>query len=169
MRGTNQWTMIQGLYGLQQVVDLNEFKDICKHLAKHLEPFLVNHDRRKRNKNYRSHEGRIVLSTKQMTALPKWTHESSGHVVADSMLKQFNKWLHTTRTDEKLGRTLQPIVERSPCRSWNPGDLRDRGLYSTLPMLQCASRILHGDCIEVPNFGGYDCALLVICGLTSYT
>ena len=50
-----------------------------------------------------------------------------------------------------------------------PGDIRDRGLYSTLPIHHCANSVLYVDYTDMPKFGGYDFALLVTCGLTRFT
>ena len=102
-------------------------------------------------------------------ALLKWTHESSGHVGADRTLRLFKQWFHTTWTDDQLRKTLQPIVDKCPCRSCKPGDIRDRGLYSTLPIPHCANSVLYVDYTEMPKFGGYDFALVVACGLTRFT
>ena len=57
-------------------------------------------------------------------------------------------------------KTLQPIVDKCPCRSCKPGDIRDRGLYSTLPILECANSVLYVDYREMPKVGGYDFALV---------
>ena len=70
----------------------------------------------------------------RVPALLKWIHESSGHVGADRTLRLFKQWFHTTWTDDQLRKTLQPTVDKCPCRSCKPGDIRDRGLYSTLPI-----------------------------------
>ena len=75
---------------------------------------------------------------------------------ADRTLRLFKHWFHTTRTDDQLRKTLQPIVDKCPCRSCKPGDIRDRGLYSTLPIPHCANSVLYVDYTEMPKFGGYD-------------
>ena len=49
------------------------------------------------------------------------------------------------------------------------GDIRDRGLYSTLPIPHCANSVLYVDYTEMPKFRGYDFALVVTCGLTRFT
>ena len=49
------------------------------------------------------------------------------------------------------------------------GDIRDRGLYWTLPIPHCANSVLYVDYTEMPKFGGYDFALVVTCGLTRFT
>ena len=59
-----------------------------------------------------------------------------------------------------------PLV---PWRSCKPGDICDRGLYSTLPIPHCANSVLYVDYTEMPKFGGYDFALVVTCGLTRFT
>ena len=128
-------TMIRPLDGLQQSEYLKEFANIYKRLEKRLEPLLVNQDQWKRDKSYLGHGDRIVVPTDRVPALLKWTHESSGHVGADRTLRLFKQWFHTTWTDDELRKTLQPIVDKCPCRSCKPGDIRDRGLYSTLPIL----------------------------------
>ena len=60
-------------------------------------------------------------------------------------------------------------MDKCPYRSCKPGDIRDRGLYSTLPFPHCANSVLYVDYTETPKFGGYDFALLVTCGLTRFT
>ena len=50
-----------------------------------------------------------------------------------------------------------------------PGDIRDRGLFSTLPIPHCANSVLYVDYMEMPKFRGYDFALVVTCGLTRFT
>ena len=102
-------------------------------------------------------------------ALLKWTHESSGHVGANRTLKLFKQWFHSRWTDDQLRKTLQPIVEKCPCRPCKLGDIRDRGLYSTLPIPHCAYSVLYVDYTEMPKFGGYDFAQVVTCGLTRFT
>ena len=134
-------TMIRPLDGPQQSEYLKEFGDIYKRLEKRLEPLLVNQDQWKRDKSYLWHEKRIVVPSDRVPALLKWTHESSGHVDADRTLRLFKQWFHTTWTDDQLRKTLQPIVDKCPCRSCKPGDIRDRGLYSTLPIPHCANRL----------------------------
>ena len=135
-------TMIRPLDGLQQSEYLKEFGDIYKRPEKHLEPLLVNQDQWKRDKSYLWHEDRILVPSDRVPALLKWTHESSGHVGADRTLRLFKQWFHTTWTDDQLRKTLQPIVDKFPCRSCKPGDIRDRGLYSTLPIPYCANSVL---------------------------
>ena len=110
-----------------------------------------------------------MVPSDRVPALLKWTHESSGHVGADRTLRLFKQWFHTTWTDDQLRKTLQPIVDKCPCRSCKPGDIRDRGLYSTLPIPHCANSVLYVDYTEMPKFGGYDFALVVTCGLTRFT
>ena len=162
-------TMIRPLDGLQLSEYLKEFGDIYKRLEKRLEPLLVNQDQWKRDKSYLWHEDRIPVPSDRVPALLKWTHESSGHVGADRTLRLFKQWFHTTWTDDQLRKTLQPIVDKCPCRSCKPGDIRDRGLYSTLPIPHCANSVLYVDYTEMPKFGGYDLALVVTCGLTRFT
>ena len=76
---------------------------------------------------------------------------------------------YSTWTDDQLRKNLQPIVDKCPCRSCKPGDIRDRGLYSTLPIPQCANSVLYVDYTEMPKFGGYEFTLVVTCGLTRFT
>ena len=110
-----------------------------------------------------------MIPSDRFSALLKGTHESSGHVGADRTLRLFKQWFHTTWTDDQLRKTLQPIVDKCPCRFCKPGDIRDRGLYSTLPIPHCANSVLYMDYTEMPKFGGYDFALVVTCGLTRFT
>ena len=49
---------------------------------------------------------------------------------ADRTLRLFKQWFHTMWTDDQLRSTLQPIVDKCPCRFCKPGDIRDRGRYS---------------------------------------
>ena len=88
---------------------------------------------------------------------------------ASRTLGLFKQWFHCTWTDDQLRKTLQPIVDKCPCRSCKPWDIRDRGLYSTLPIPHCANSVLYVDYTEMPKFGGYDFALVVTCGLTRFT
>ena len=162
-------TMIRPLDGLKQVEYLKEFGDISKRLKKRLEPLLVNQGRWKKDKTYLWHEDRIVVPNDRIPALLKWTHESSGHVGAHRTLKLFKQWFHSTLSDDQLRKTLQPIVDKCPCRSCKPGDIRYRGLYSTLPIPHCANSVLYVDYTEMPKFGGYDFVLVVTCGLTRFT
>ena len=64
---------------------------------------------------------------------------------------------------------LHPNVDKCPCRSCKPGDIRYRGLYSTLRIPQCANSVLYVDYMEMPKFGSYDFALVVTSGLTRFT
>ena len=136
-------TMIRPLDGLHQAEYLKEFGDIYKRTEKRLEPVLVNPEQWKRDKSYLWHEDRIVVPSDRVPAILKWTHESSGHVGADRTLRLFKQCFHTTWTDDQLRKTLQPIVDKCPCRSCKPGDIRDRGLYSTLPFPHCANSVLY--------------------------
>ena len=162
-------TMIRPLNGLRQVEYLKEFGEIYKRLEKRLEPVLVNQEHRMRDKTYLWHEDRIVVPNDRISALLNWTHECSGHVGADRTLRLFKQWFHSTWTDHQLRKTLQPIVDKCPCRFRKPGDIRDRGLHSTLPIPHCANSVLYVDYIEMPKFRGYDFALVVTCGLTRFT
>ena len=162
-------TMIRPLDGLKQVEYLEEFEDIYKRLEKRLEPVLVNHEQWKRDKTYLWHEHQIVMPSNRIPALLKWTHESCGHVGADCTLKLFKQWFHSTWSDDQLRKTLQPIVDKCPCRSCKPKDIRDRDLYSNLPIPQCANSVRYVDYTEMPKFGGYDFALVVTCWLTRFT
>ena len=148
---------------------MKEFADIYKRLEKRLEPVLVNQEQWKRDKTYLWHEDRIVVPSDQIPALLKWTHESSGHVGANRTLRLFNQWFHSAWTDDQLRKTVQPIVDKCPCRSCKPGDIRDTGLYSTLPIPYCANCVLYVEYTEMPKFGGYDFAVVVTCGLTRST
>ena len=109
------------------------------------------------------------MPSDRIPALLKWTHESSGRVGANRTLRLFKQWFHSTWTDDQLQKTLQPIVDKCPCRSCKPGDIWDRGLYSTLPIPDYANSVLYVDYTEMPKFGGYDFALVVTCGLTRFT
>ena len=151
-------TMIRPLDGLRQVEYLKEFGDIYKRLDKRSEPVLFNLEQWKRYKTYLWHEDRRV----------KWTHESSVHVEASHTLGLFKHWFHSTWTDDQLRNILQPIVDKCPCRSCKPGDIRNRGLYSTLPIPHCATSVLYVDYTEMHKFGGYDFALVVTCGMTRF-
>ena len=162
-------TMIRPLDGLQQVEYLKEFGNIYKRLGKRLKPVLVNQEHWKRDKTYLWQEDQIVVPSDRIPALLKWTHESSGYVGADRTWKLFKKWFHSTWSDDQLRKTLQPIVDRWLCRSYNPADIRDTGLYSTLPIPHCANSVLYVDHTEMPKFWGYDFALVVTCGLTRFT
>ena len=88
---------------------------------------------------------------------------------ANRTLRLFKQWFHSTWTDDQLRKTLQPIVDKCPCRSCKPGDITKRGLYSTLPIPHCANSVLYVDYTQMPKFGGYDFALVVTCGLTRFT
>ena len=81
----------------------------------------------------------------RIPAFLKRTHESSGQVGANHTLKLFKQWFHSTWTDDPLRKTRQPIVDKCPCRSCKPGDIRDRGLYSTIPIPHCANSVLYVD------------------------
>ena len=74
-----------------------------------------------------------MVPSDRVPALLKRTHESSSHVGAARTLRLFKQWFHTTWSDDELRKTLQPIVDKCPCRSCKPGDIRDRGIYLTLP------------------------------------
>ena len=135
-------TMISPLDGLQQVEYLKEFRDIYKRVEKRLEPALVNQEQWKRDKIYLWHEDQIVVPSNLIPALLKWTNELSGHVGANRTLKLFKQWFHSTWTDDHLRKALQPIVDKCPCRSCKPGDIRDRGPHMILrcrqiPKLSC--------------------------------
>ena len=162
-------TMIRPLDGLRQVEYAKEFGDIYKRVEKRLEPALVNQEQWKWDKTYPWHEDQIVVPSDRIPAPLKWTHESSGHVGASGTLGLLKQWFHSTWTDDQLRKALQPIVDRCPCRSCKPGDIRDRGLYSTLPILRCANTVLYVDYTDMPKFGGYDVAPVVTCGLTRFT
>ena len=114
-----------------------------------LEPVLVNKEHWKRNKTYLLHDGQIVVPRDRFSALPRWTHESSGHVGADLTLKLFKKWFHSTWSDDQLQKALQPILDKCRCRCSKPGDIMDGGLYSTLShrklCQQCTLCGLHRD------------------------
>ena len=109
-----------------------------------------------------------MVPSDRVPALLKWTHESSGHVGADRTLRLFKQWFHTTWSDDQLRKTLQPFVDKCPCRACKPGAIRDRGLYSTLPIHHCANGVFYVDYTEMPKLGGYDFALAVTCGLTRF-
>ena len=154
-------TMNRPLDGLRQMEYLKEFGDIYKRLENRLEPVLVNQEQWKRDKTYLWHEDRIVVASDRIPALLKWTHKRT--------LRLFKQWFHSTWTDDQVRKALQTIVDKCPCLSCKPGDIRDRGHYSTLPIPHCASSVLYVDYTEMPKFGGYDFALVVTCGLTRFT
>ena len=156
-------TMIRPVDALQQVEYLNLFGDIHKRLEKRLEPVLVNLEYWKRNETCLWHEDQVVVPSNRIPALLKLTHESSGYVGADRTLKLVKQWFHSTWSDDQLKKTLQPIVDKSLCRSCKAEDMRDRGLYSALPIPHCANSVLYVDYEDMPDFGGYDFALVVTC------
>ena len=88
---------------------------------------------------------------------------------ASRTLVLFKQWFHSTWNDDQLRKTLQPIVDKCPCRSCIPGDIRDRGLYSTLSIPHCANSVLYVHYTKMTKFEGYDFALVVTCGLTRFT
>ena len=120
-------TMIHPLDVFQQAKYLKEFGDILKRLGKRLEPLLVNQEHWKGDKSYLWHEDRIVVPSDRVPALLKWTHESSGHVGADPTLRLFKQSFHTTWTDDQLRKTLQPIVDKCPCRVLQTGGYQEQG------------------------------------------
>ena len=140
-----------------------------KRLEKRLEPILVSEEQWKSDKTYIWHEDRIVVPSDRILALLKWTHESSGHVGADRTLKLFKQLFHSTWSDNQLRKNLQPIVDKCPRWSCKPWDIRDRGLHSTLSIPHCANSVLYVDYTEMPKFGGYNFALVVTFGLTTFT
>ena len=162
-------TMIRPLDGLQQVQYLKEFGDIYKSLEKRLEPVLVNQEQWERDRTYLWHEDWIVVPTDRIPALLKPTHESTGHVGADCTLKVLNKWFHSMLSVDQLRKALQPIVDKCPCPSCKPGDIRDKGLCSILPIPHCASSVLDVDYTDMPKFRGYDFAVVITPGLTRFT
>ena len=162
-------TMIRPPDGLQQVEYLKGFEDIYKRLKKRLDPVLVNQEQWKRDKTYLNHEDRIVVPSDRILALLQLTHESSSHVGADCTLRLFKQQFNSTRSDDQLRKTLQAIVDKCLCRSCKRGDIRDRGLYLTLPIPHCANSVLYVDYTEMPKSRGYDLALVVTCGLTRFT
>ena len=147
-------TIMRPLDGLQQVEYLKEFGDIYKRPEKGLEPVLVNQEQWKRDQTHLWHEDRKVLPSDCIPALLKWTDESSGHVGADRTLMLFTKCFHSTWSDDELRKTLHPIVDKCPCRSCKPGDIRDRGLLLTLPIPHCANSVLYVDYTELRKFSG---------------
>ena len=162
-------TMIRPVDGVKQVEYLKELEDICKCLEKRLELFLAYQEQWKRDKTYLWLENRIVVPSDRIPALHKWTHESSFHVGADNTLKLFKQWLHSTCSDNQLQKIIQPIMDKCLCRSCKPRDIRDRGLYSMLPIPHCANSVLYVHYTGMPKCGGYDVALAVTCGLTRFT
>ena len=121
------------------------------------------------DKTYLWHKERIIVPSDRIPAFPNWTHESTGHVGADPTLRLFKLWFHCTWSDDQLRKTLQPTVDKWPCGSCKPGDIRDRGLYSTLPIPHCGNSVLYVDYTEMPKFRGYDFALVATCRLTRFT
>ena len=90
-------TMIRPPDGLQRVEYLKEFGDIYKRLEKRLVPVLVNQEQWKQDKTYLRHEDRIVMPSDRIPELPKWAHESSGHVGASRTSGLFKQWFHSTQ------------------------------------------------------------------------
>ena len=111
----------------------------------------------------------MVVPSDRIPAHLKWTLESSGHVGADRTLKLFKKWFHSTWSDDEVRKTLQPIGDKCTCRSCKPGNVRDRPLYSSLPIPHSTNSVLYVHYTAMPKFGGYDFALVVTCGLTRFT
>ena len=60
-------------------------------------------------------------------------------------------------------------MDNCPCRSCKPADIKNRGLISTHPIPHCANSVLYVAHTDMPKLGGYDCALVVTCGLTKST
>ena len=162
-------TMIRHLDGIRQVEYLKEFGDIYKRRKKPLEPLLVNQEQWKRETTYLWHDDRIVVPSERIPALLKCTYESSRRVGASGTLGLFKQWFHCTWTDDQLRKALQPILDKCPCQSCKPGDIRDRGLYFTLPIPHFANSVPYVDYTEISKFGGYYIALVVTCGLTRFT
>ena len=162
-------TMIRPLDGLRQVEYLKKFGDIYKRPEKRLQTVLVNQEQWKQDKTYLCRRDRIVVPSDKIRALMKWTHESSGYVGANHILGLFKQWFHSNWTDGQLQKPLLPIVDKCPCRSCKPGDIRDRRLYSTLAIPHCAYSVLYVDYTEMPKFRGYDFALVITSGLTRFT
>ena len=134
-----------------------------------LEAVLVNQEPWTRDKTYLWHDDRIVVPSDPIPALLKWNHESSVHLGADRTLKLFKKWFRSMWSDDQVRKALQPIVDKCPCRSCKLGDIRDRGLYSTLPIPHRANGVPYVDNTQMPKLGGFHFALVVTCGLTRST
>ena len=124
-------TMIRLLDGLKQVEYLKGFGDIYKRLEKRLAPVQLNKEQWKRDKTYLWHKDQIVVPSDRIPALLKWTNDSSGHVAADP--EAVHAVVPLPWSDNQLRKTLRPIVDKCACRSCKRADIRDRGLYWTLP------------------------------------
>ena len=60
-------------------------------------------------------------------------------------------------------------MDKCPCRSCKPGNIREGGFSFSLAIRHCANSVLYVDYTEMPKFEGYDFALVVTCGLTRFT
>ena len=61
-------------------------------------------------------------------------------------------------------------MDKCPCRSCKPGDIRDRGLLLDAALSPTVPTVFSTEeYTETPKFGGYDFALVVTCGLTRVT
>ena len=161
-------TMIRPLDGLQQVEYPKEFGDSYKCAEKRLEPVLVTQEQWKRDKNYIWHEHQIVVASERIPVLFKWTHESSGYVGADRTLHLFKECFHATWSDDQLRKPLQPILDKCPCRFRKHGDVKNIGLYLTLPVPKCANSVRYLEYTEMLKFGGYDFTVVVTCARTRF-
>ena len=65
---------------------------------------------------------------------------------------------------------MQSVVDCCGCHVSKQSNSRDRGLVSSLPIIYCANNLLYVDFIHcLPKFGGYDCCLVLTCGLNRFT
>ena len=78
-------------------------------------------------------------------------------------------WFYTTMDVGELLKTLRSITDACPCKANKQSDVRDRGLYSSLPIPYCRNSLLYVDFVAQKKFGGYNNVLVVTCALTQYT
>ena len=148
----------------------SEYKHILQTLRTGLEPRVIHgHQWYKRNK-YLFYVDCIVVPEARFHGCLQWSHLSSGHTGANRSVDFFREFFYSGLTLIELRSPMLTIVDACGCNASKQSDSRDRGLISSLPIPYCTNSLLYVDFIHgLHGLGGYDCCLLVTCGLSGFS
>ena len=147
-----------------------EYQCIHKSLSDGLEARLIDVSRWDKDNQYLYYEDGIVVPEARLDGCLQWAHLSSGHTGCYRSVDFLRERFYSRLTRVELRARMHSIVDSCGCHASKQSDLRHRGLVSRLPIPYCATSLLYIDFIHgLPKFGGYDCCLVVTCGLTHFT
>ena len=142
----------------------SEYQFVLDSLSDGLGDRLIDGDRWYKDNQYLYYEDRIAVPESQMEGCLQWSNLSSRHSGCNRSVEFFRERFYSRLICVEVRACMQPIVVSCGSHASKQSDSRDQGPVPSLPIFYCDNSLLYRDFIHgLPQFGGYDSCLIVIC------